>query len=364
MQVGIVGPGLSGKTTLFNALTRGSAATSAYGGRREVNVGVIQVPDARFDWLVELYHPRKVTPATIEFVDGMGGQDAGERRGELGADFYATVRRTDALALVVRAFEDEMVPHPKGRIDPVADAHAVVSELILADLQAVERRLERLEKLARGAKADRAQTLRQIEIFQRLREALEEERTVREVGLTQEEQAAIRDVELLTDKTIVLVLNIGEDQIGQETPATQAFAAYASEHGYTWIALCAKVEAEVAQLDPQEEREFLEAMGIEEPARNRFIRVCYDSLGLISFFTVGEDEVRAWTIRKESTAVQAAGKIHSDLARGFIRAEVIPFDRFREAGSWNASKEKGYLRLEGKEYIVQDGDIFHVRFQV
>ncbi|HHX40248.1 MAG TPA: redox-regulated ATPase YchF [Armatimonadetes bacterium] len=364
MQVGIVGPGSSGKTTLFNALTRGSAATSAYGGRREVNVGVIQVPDPRFDWLVDLYHPRKVTPATIEFVDGMGGQEAGERRGDLGADFYATVRRTDALALVVRAFEDEMVPHPKGRIDPVADAHAVVSELILADLQAVERRLERLEKLARGAKADRAQTLRQIEIFQRLREALEEERTAREVGLTEEEQAAIRDVELLTDKTIVLVLNIGEDQIGQETPTTQAFAAYAAEHGYTWIALCAKVEAEVAQLEPEEESEFLEAMGIEEPARNRFIRVCYGSLGLISFFTVGEDEVRAWTIRKESTAVQAAGKIHSDLARGFIRAETLPYERLRETGSWNAAKEKGYLRLEGKEYRVQDGDILHIRFQV
>jgi len=364
MQVGIVGPGSSGKTTLFNALTRGSAATSAYGGRREVNVGVIQVPDPRFDWLVDLYHPRKVTPATIEFVDGMGGQEAGERRGDLGADFYATVRRTDALALVVRAFEDEMVPHPKGRIDPVADAHAVVSELILADLQAVERRLERLEKLARGAKADRPQTLRQIEIFQRLREALEEERTAREVGLTEEEQAAIRDVELLTDKTIVLVLNIGEDQIGQETPTTQAFAAYAAEHGYTWIALCAKVEAEVAQLEPEEESEFLEAMGIEEPARNRFIRVCYGSLGLISFFTVGEDEVRAWTIRKESTAVQAAGKIHSDLARGFIRAETLPYERLRETGSWNAAKEKGYLRLEGKEYRVQDGDILHIRFQV
>ena len=312
---------------------------------------------------MDLYHPRKVTPATIEFVDGMGGQEAGERRGDLGADFYATVRRTDALALVVRAFEDEMVPHPKGRIDPVADAHAVVSELILADLQAVERRLERLEKLARGAKADRAQTLRQIEIFQRLREALEEERTAREVGLTEEASGDPRRG-AAHDKTIVLVLNIGEDQIGQETPTTQAFAAYAAEHGYTWIALCAKVEAEVAQLEPEEESEFLEAMGIEEPARNRFIRVCYGSLGLISFFTVGEDEVRAWTIRKESTAVQAAGKIHSDLARGFIRAETLPYERLRETGSWNAAKEKGYLRLEGKEHRVQDGDSLHIRLQV
>lgn len=364
MQVGIVGPPASGKTTLFNALTRGSAATSAFGGRKEVNVGVISVPDPRVDYLVAHYHPRKTSPATIEFVDGMGGQEARERRGDLGADFYATVRRTDALALVVRAFEDPAVPHPKGRIDPVADAHGVISELILADLQAAERRLERLEKIARGAKADRAQALRQIEVFQTIREALEAERTVRELALPDDSREAIRDVELLTEKAIVLVLNVGEEQLREPPASAAALQAYAAEHGYPCISLCAQVEAEIAQLPPEEEAEFLAAMGIEEAGRDRFIRACYESLGLISFFTVGEDEVKAWTIRRGTTAVNAAGKIHTDLARGFIRAEVIPFERFQEAGSWNAAKEKGYLRLEGKDYVVQDGDIFHVRFQV
>ncbi|HEX3000549.1 MAG TPA: redox-regulated ATPase YchF [Armatimonadota bacterium] len=364
MQVGIVGPPSSGKTTLFNALTRGSAATSAYGGRKEVNLGVITVPDARFDYFVQLYNPRKSVPATIEFVDGMGGQETRERKGDFGADFYATVRKSEALAMVVRAFEDEMVPHPKGRIDAVADAHGVISELILSDLQSVERRLERLEKLAKGAKADRALIGRQVEVFQRLHEALENEQTVREVGISEEEQKLISDVELLTDKAIVLVLNVGEDQLGKNTPAEQQFAQYAKEHNYPCIVLCAKVEAEVAQLEPEEEAEFLEAMGISEPGRNRFIRVCYDSLGLIVFFTVGEDEVKAWTIRKGATAVQAAGKIHSDLARGFIRAEVIPYECLKETGSWNACKEKGYLRLEGKDYVVQDGDCLQIRFQV
>lgn len=366
MQVGIIGPALSGKTTLFNALTRGSAATSAYGSRKEVNVGVINVPDERFDWLVQLYHPKKVSPATIEFVDGMGGQETrAGKGGDFGAEFYSTVRKSEALALVVRAFEDDSVPHPKSRIDPVADAHSAISELILVDLQAAERRIERLEKAAHGSKvAERALAQRQLEVFQRLREALEAETTVREVDLSAEDREAIRDVELLTEKEIVLVLNLGEEQIGQDTEVEKAFAAYAAEHHYPYIGLCAKIEAEVAQLDPEEEGEYLQAMGIPEPGRNRFIRVCYDSLGLISFFTVGEDEVKAWTIRKGTNAVNAAGKIHSDLARGFIRAEVIAYDKFHEAGSWSASKEKGVLRLEGKEYRVQDGDILQIRFQV
>ncbi|MBI3946458.1 MAG: redox-regulated ATPase YchF [Armatimonadetes bacterium] len=364
MQVGIVGLPASGKTTLFNALTRGSAATATYGGRTEVNVGVITVPDSRVDWLADLYRPRKVSPASIEFIDGMGGQEARERRSGLGADFYATVRKSEALAVVVRAFEDEAVPHPKGRLDPVADAHEVISELILADLGVVERRLERLEKESRGAKADRARALRQVEVFQRLREALESERAVGEVGLSEEEREAIREVELLTEKAVALVLNVGEEQLARPPESAERLAEYARERGYACLSLSAKVEAEIARLDPGEEAEFLEAMGIEEPGRSRFIRVCYEALGLTSFFTVGEDEVRAWTIRKGTAAVAAAGKIHTDLARGFIRAEVIPFERLREAGSWNAAKEKGFLRLEGKEYRVQDGDIFHVRFQV
>ncbi|MDH7570763.1 MAG: redox-regulated ATPase YchF, partial [Armatimonadota bacterium] len=356
MQVGIVGLPLSGKTTLFNALTRGSAATSAYGSRREVNVGVIRVPDPRFDWLVEHYHPRKVSPATIEFVDGMGGQEGSPRKGELGADFYATVRRCEALALVTRAFQNDSVPHPRGRLEPAADARAVVAELILADLQVVERRLERLEKALRGAKADRAAAQRQVEIFQRLRETLESERAVPDANLSAEELAAIRDVELLTAKGLVLVANVDEAGLTSPPEAVRALEAYGEAHGYPCLTLCAQVEAEVAQLEPDEEAEFLAAMGIAEPGRHRFVQVCYDALGLMSFFTVGEDEVKAWTIRKGTTAVEAAGKIHSDLARGFIRAEVVAFEHLREAGSWHACKEKGHLRLEGKEYRVQDGD--------
>lgn len=366
MKVGIIGLRSSGKTSLFNALTRGTAETSAYGARgKEVNLGVISLPDERFDWLVEHYHPRKQAPASIEFVDGMADLEmATSHKGQLGQDFFSTVRASDVLVAVIRAFSDPSVPHPLGSVSPERDARSVASEILLADLQLVERRLERLEKASKAGKAKTpADVARQTALLQRLRDELEAERPVRQVGLTPDEQQTLQELQFLSAKTLVLVANIDESAIG--TPdATAGLDGFAREGGYPLVSLCAKAEMEVAQLPPEEEPEFLEALGIPEPGRNHLIRLCYQELGLISFFTVGEDEVKAWTLRRGQTAVEAAGKIHSDLARGFIRAEVVAYDALRECGNWNAAKEKGHLRLEGRDYVVQDGDILHVRFSV
>ena len=358
MQVGIVGPPASGKTTLFNALTRGSAATSAYGGgRREVNVGVIEVPDERFAFLVEHYHPRKVSPATIEFVDGMGGQEARERKGDLGRLLRHSAQ-DGALALVVRAFEDQ--PCPTEGASTRWPTHMGSIGLILADLQAAERRLERLEVGPRRQSGPRPDAAPDRGLSAHPRGAGERTHSAR--GGPPRGPRGDPRRGAAHRKEIVLVLNVGEEQLQTPSPAAAALEAYASEHGYPCISLCAKVERR--SLLPPRRKPSSSPRWASPSLAATASSASATTAGLISFFTVGEDEVKAWTIRKGSTAVQAAGKIHTDLARGFIRAEVIPFDRFREAGSWNASKEKGYLRLEGKEYIVQDGDIFHVRFQV
>ncbi|HEY3280830.1 MAG TPA: redox-regulated ATPase YchF [Armatimonadota bacterium] len=365
MNVGIIGLKSSGKTSLFNALTRGTAETSAYGGRsKDVNLGMISVPDQRFDWLVEHYHPRKNVPATIEFVDGMAELDHGGHKGQLGKDFFSTVRSSDVLVAVVRAFEDPTVPHPLETVNPERDARTIASEILLADLQLVERRLERLEKGLKGGRGKApAEVARQAELLTRIQAALEEEKPVSRLGLTPEEKADLVELQFLSDKTLVLVANIGEGALG--TPgATAGLEPFAKEGGYPLVSLCAKAEMEVAQLPEDEEAEFLAALGIDEPGRNHLLRLCYQELGLISFFTVGEDEVKAWTLRRGQNAVEAAGKIHSDLARGFIRAEVIAYDALKESGNWNAAKEKGHFRLEGKEYIVQDGDCLNIRFSV
>ena len=367
MKVGIIGLAQSGKTSLYNALTRSQIELNRYGAV-EVSVGVIPVPDPRFTHAVTVCEPKKISPATVEFTEGGARIERGERQGQgdkLGADFFSAVRNMDALVLVVRAFESADVAPPPGGINPMLDAQKISEELLLADLTVIESRLEKLEK-ARLQKRQTNAEAAEHAVLDRVKEHLELNQPVRSLSLTADEQRSIRSYAFVSGKPLILVANIGEDQVGDDVPnSVVSLVAYAKELGVSLIALCAKVEAEVAQMAPDEEREFLEAMGISEAARDRLIRAAYDALGVMSFFTVGPDEVRAWTITKGSNAVTAAGAIHSDLARGFIRGEVMSFEDFHETnGCWDEAKAAGKMRLEGKEYIVKDGDILHVRFKV
>ena len=369
MKVGIIGLPQSGKTSLYNALTRSQVELNRFGAT-EVNVGVIAVPDPRFDYAVEQCEPKKITPAVIEFTEGGARVERDENRSQgardkFGTDFFASVRNMDALVLVVRAFTDSAVTAPSGGVNPRREAEQILEELLLADLGVVENRLEKLEK----AKLQKRQTPGEAvehQVMVRIKNHLETLEPIRTLELTEDEKRSLRGYMFVSGKPLILVANVGEDEVGEEMPAgVLPVSAYAQEQGLLLITLCAKVEMEVAQMEPAEEREFLEAMGIAEAARDRLIRVAYAALGLMSFFTVGEDEVRAWTITKGTNAVGAAEKIHSDLARGFIRAEVMGFEDFRSAaGCWDEARAAGKMRLEGKEYPVKDGDIMHVRFKV
>ncbi len=367
MKVGIIGLPQTGKTSLYNALTRANVDVNRFDAG-EVHVGVIPVPDPRFDYAVSVCQPKKVTPATIEITEGGARIERGERQGQgdkFGTDFFASVRNMDALILVVRTFEAPNVPTPPDGVQPLREAEKILEELLLADLTVIESRLERLEK-SRLQKRETPAEAAEYQVLKRLHTELDALKPIRSVELTEDEQRSIRSFAFVSGKPLILVANIGEDEVGATIPASVApLAAYAEAHALPLITLCAKVEMEVAQMAPEEEREFLEAMGIPEAARDRLIRAAYAALGQISFFTVGEDEVRAWTITRGTNAVGAAEKIHSDLARGFIRAEVIAFDEFQAAGGcWDEAKASGKMRLEGKEYPVKDGDIVHIRFKV
>jgi len=363
MKVGIIGLPQTGKTSLYNALTRGQVELSRFGGS-EVSVGVIPVPDGRFDYAVRMCSPKKVTPASIEFTEGGARIERSEGHGrgdKYGADFFAAVRNMDALILVVRAFEDVSVPAPDG-VDARREAERIAEELLLADLTVIETRLEKLEKARVQKRQTNAEAAEQ-QVLERVKTHLEEMQPVRSMEFTEEEARAIRSYAFVSQKPLILVANVGESDLGSD-PA-QGLAEYAEGQQAPLVALCAKVEMDVAQMEPEEEREFLEALGIQEAARDRLIRAAYAALGQICFFTVGEDEVRAWTIRQGSNAVTAAGAIHTDLARGFIRAEVIAFDDFQAAGGcWDEARAAGKMRLEGKEYVVKDGDILHVRHKI
>jgi GTP-binding protein YchF len=367
MKVGIIGLPQTGKTSLYNTLTRSDVDLNRFGAT-EVHIGVIPVPDPRFDYAVSVCSPKKVTPATIEFTEGGARIERGERHGQgdkFGTDFFANVRTMDALVLVVRAFDDPTVPLPPEGLNPLREAEKILEELLLADLTVIESRLERLEKARLQKRQSPAEAAEQ-QVIERLKTALESLQPVRSVELTEDEQRSIRSFAFVSGKPLILVANVGENEVGETAPASVApLADFAAAQGIPLITLCAKVEMEVAQMAPEEEKEFLEAMGISESARDRLIRAAYAALGLLSFFTVGEDEVRAWTITRGTHAVGAAEKIHSDLARGFIRAEVMAFEDFKAAGGcWDDAKHSGKMRLEGKEYIVKDGDILHVRFKV
>ena len=352
MKIGIIGPGASGKTTLFNALTGGAASTGGYGAAR-VNVGAAAVADSRVDALSEIFRPKKTTYAGVNFVDAPGVGDSGAAQNA--EAIPQALEGADALLVVVRAFEDAGVPHPKESIDPARDLADVRFDLLLRDLAVVERRMARLEKLVR-VKKDPAEAA-EFALLSRIREVLEDGRPVRALNLGEGDTRMIKGFGFLSAKPLLVVVNVGEDQLGDQK-------AFARLDGETPVVLTARLEEELAQLPAAERAEFLADYDIESSALDKVVGASFSMLNLRCFFTVGEDEVRAWPVRSGTIALHAAGTIHSDLERGFIRAEVISFPDFMAAGSLSGARDRGTLRLEGKDYVVKDGDIFHVRFHV
>ncbi len=352
MKLGIIGLPQCGKTTIFNALTRGNAPTTASAGRIEVHTAVVDVPDPRVDQLSAMFKPRKTIYAKVTYAD-IAGLEGGAAKSGISGQLLNQLSQMDGFIHVVRCFEDENVPHPAGSVNPGRDIETMQSELLLNDLIAVERKLERLAEERKKGGTDKALNARQTELFERLHQTLSENKPLRVLEFTPEEQKDLASFGLLSRKPILTAFNLGE---GQAAPQI------ALDHPS--VALQGKLEMEIAQLPPEDAAVFMQEYGIEEPSLNRMIRLSYDLLNLQSFFTVGEDEVRAWTIRRGATALEAAGEIHTDLMRGFVRAEVVAYDDLISLGSLGEAKAKGKLRLEGKEYIVKDGDIVHIRFNL
>ena len=361
-KCGIVGLPNVGKSTLFNSLTSGEIAAENYPFCTiDPNVGVVEVPDERLQQLAAIEKPQKVVPTTMEFVD-IAGLVEGASKGEgLGNQFLANIRETDAIAHVVRCFEDDDVVHVSGRIDPLSDIEVINTELSLADLESVERAIERTSKRLKAGKDREAQ--RKMDVLERLRSCLDEGHRARNVELTAEEKALIRDLHLITTKPVMYVANVAED--GFENNAwLETVREKAASEGALVVPVCAGIEAEIAQLDEADRAEFLADLGYTESGLAQVIRAGYSLLDLLTFFTAGPKEVRAWTVRRGSTAPQAAGRIHTDFERGFIRAEVTAFDDYIRLGGEQGAKEAGKLRLEGKQYIVAEGDVMHFRFNV
>jgi len=353
MKLGIIGLPQTGKTTIFNALTRQHQPTTM-SGKIEVRTAIIDVPDLRISQLVQVYHPKKVTYAKVEYADIAGLEGRGQ--GDISGQLRNELGKMDGFIHVVRCFESDSIPHPAGSIDPVRDIVSMNTELLLNDLITVERKLERLAQDRGKGGRDKAEIERELLLFTRLQEHLSDEAPLRTMPLSEEEEKYLSGYQFLSMKPLLLVLNLGE---GQTEPDVSAAAG-----GLPVVPLQGKLEMELAQLPLEEIALFLEEYGIQEPSLNRMIRESYDLLGLQSFFTVGEDEVRSWPLKIGFTAQQAAGVIHTDLARGFIRAEVAPYNLLVESKSMSALREQGKLQVEGKNYVVRDGDIVHVRFNV
>ncbi|MDE2270750.1 MAG: redox-regulated ATPase YchF [Xanthomonadaceae bacterium] len=361
IQCGIVGLPNVGKSTLFNALTKaGIAAANFPFCTIDPNVGVVPVPDPRLQQLADIVHPQKIIPASVEFVD-IAGLVAGASKGEgLGNKFLAHIREVDAIAHVVRCFEHPDIVHVAGKIDPIADIETIDTELALADLESVDKALARVEK---AAKANDKEAMAKRPVLEKLRAALNEGRAARSVPLDDEERAAIRELFLLTMKPLMYVANVREDGF-EDNPHLDAVRQRAETEGAVVVPVCAAIEEELAQLDEADRGEFLASMGLSEPGLDRVIRAAYTLLGLQTYFTAGEKEVRAWTVKRGATAPQAAAVIHTDFEKGFIRAETVSFDDYVKYKGESGARDAGRLRLEGKEYRVQEGDVLHFRFNV
>lgn len=364
MELGIIGLPKSGKTTVFNALTRGKAKIAAYSsGTVAPNIGVTKVPDPRLESLANIFKPKRTIPADVRYVDiGASPKDFGKGEG-LGGQFLAHVAGTDALIHVVRAFKDERVPHIEGSVDPERDIDTMDLELTFSDLTIIERRLNRLEAALKGAKqSQREANLREQTLLKKIKAGLEDNIPIRKQGLTEEQAKAIENYQFLTAKPLLVLVNIGEERLA-EAATLEAELQSRYQHPSSRLAvLCGKLEMELGELD--DDTEFRSAMGLTEAGRDKVIRLSYDLLGLLSFFTTVSNEVKAWTIRKETSVLKAAGKIHSDMEKGFIRAEVIGHDDLVKCGDIAEARKRGLLQLEGKNYIVQDGDVITILFNI
>lgn len=351
-----------GKTTIFNLLTGAGAATSNFlTGKAETNSGVARMPDIRVDFLSGMYKPRKTTHAQIHFSD-VPGLVRGSSQGKgVGNQFLNAIRNVDMLAHVVRAFENRDVPHVDDDINPLRDIETIHMELLFADMEIVERRIERIK----GGKKVKKENLIELEVLEKCLGALEEERPIGSLALSDDERLVLKNYSFLTEKPLLLVINIDEQQFkNQEYPFKSELVSYAAARGLPVLEISGRIEMEISQLPEEDKELFLADLGIAQSGIDRLARAAYEYLGLISFFTVGEDEVKAWTIQRGTDAKRAAGKIHSDIERGFIKAEVVKYADLKEIASMSKIKEKGLFHLEGKEYIVQDGDVINFRFNV
>ena len=363
MKIGIVGLPNVGKSTLFNSITKAGAESANYPFCTiEPNVGIVAVPDERLKKLAQMYNTKKITPAVVEFVD-IAGLVKGASKGEgLGNKFLSHIRETDAICEVVRCFEDSNVVHVDGSVDPIRDIETINLELIFADIETIEKRLEKARKMLKADK--KYQT--EINLLERIKLALENGMPARQLEYNEDEQEMLKEMFLLTTKPIIYIANVSEEQLSdsENDENVKKVKEYAEKEKAEVIPLCVKIEEELSTLEDSDKKEMLEALGLEESGLDRLIKKSYDLLGLMSFLTAGEPEVRAWTIKKGTKAPKAAGKIHSDIERGFIKAEVISYDELIKEGSMVQAKEKGLVRQEGKDYIMQEGDIVLFKFNV